>query len=70
MSPVYRGTHTVGVTRREPERQGGLQLHFRVPRHAARAEFPARQAPPGRDRAAASHAALTTACTAGGLHGG
>ena len=71
MSPVYRGTHTVGLTVANTERQGGLQFHFRVPRAAARAEFPRTPgAAEAATAAAAPHAALTTACTAGGLHGG
>jgi hypothetical protein len=47
-----------------PVRAAGVQREFRIPCHPSRREFS------GQSESAASHATLTTACTAGGLHGG
>jgi len=56
-----RHTHR-GGDHHEPGGQSGVQLDFGVSRHASGTELPGKPA--------SSHAALTTACTPGGLHGG
>ena len=68
-APVNRGTHTVSVTITDQYGKIGVHREFGVPCHASRVELPGRSEPTA-SRAAASHATLTTACTAGGQHGG
>jgi hypothetical protein len=53
-----------------PLRQRHVQREFVIPCHASRVEFPGRSEPAAPCATAASHATLTTACTAGGQHGG